>query len=244
MDAITAADHRSRRRHCLQLQLPLPVSLIPFCSSHSQWICNDRPGLWIRDGGRHVLKTTERSGSASNAGGGTGYNATCWVWLWSSSGRWCAMRTCTGRGGWSIYWPSLCSARGQSHTLSDICNARIVLRRWQGGVRTLNYRGYRTPSFRGIPLASWYGNASISRGKLTIPQRPTLVLILTISKTSNISYYRSSVTEWAIGMHSPIYMFNVKNVGNISSGCIRNGGHGRLLLERPGRYSTWWVGAV
>ena len=77
MDAATAGDHRSRYRHCLQLQLPLPLSLIPFCSSRSQWICNDRAGFWIMDGSRQVFKTVERSGSASNAGCGAGYNATC-----------------------------------------------------------------------------------------------------------------------------------------------------------------------
>jgi len=77
--------------------------------------------------------------------------------------------------------------------LSDICNARIVQQRLGGGVLTLDCRGYGTPSLRGIPLASRHGNASLSRWKLRIPRRPTLLLILTISKTSNISYDRSRV---------------------------------------------------
>ena len=53
--------------------MPLPLSLICFCSSRLQWICNDRIGIWIRDGGRQVFKTAEKSGSASNAGCGAGY---------------------------------------------------------------------------------------------------------------------------------------------------------------------------
>jgi len=76
MDAVTAGDHRLRCRHRLHLQLPLPLSLILFSSSQSEWICNDRAGFWIRDGGRQVLKTSERSGSDNNAGCGAGYNAT------------------------------------------------------------------------------------------------------------------------------------------------------------------------
>jgi len=68
MDAATAADHRSRCRHRMRLQFPLPVFLIPFCSLRLRLIGNDRAGFWIRDGGRQVFKTAERSGSASNAG--------------------------------------------------------------------------------------------------------------------------------------------------------------------------------
>jgi len=80
-----------------------------------------------------------------------------------------------------------CSSRdGGSHLLSDICKARIVQWRWRGGVLTLHWRGYRTPSLRGIPLASQHGNVARSRGKLRIPRRTTLLLILTICKTSNV----------------------------------------------------------
>jgi len=186
MNAATAGDHWLRCRHRLRLQIPLPLSLIRFGSSRSQWICNDRAGVWIRDGGRQVFKTAERSGSESNAGCGAGYNNTRWVSLYSSAGSWCVTSACTWCGGWNNYWPSLCSGRGGSHTLSDICNARIVQPRWGGGVLTVDCRGYGTPSLRGIPLASWYGNASLSRRKMRIPRRRTLLLILTISKTSNI----------------------------------------------------------
>jgi len=71
-----AGDHSSRCRHRLGLQLPLRLSLILFSSSGSEWISTDRAGFWIRDGGRQVFKTSERSGSDDNAGCGAGYNAT------------------------------------------------------------------------------------------------------------------------------------------------------------------------
>jgi hypothetical protein len=99
---------------------------------------------------------------------------------------------------------SLCSGRGRSHPLIDICNARIVQRRCGGGVLNLDCRGYGTPSLRGIPLANWYGNESLSRRNLRIPRRPTLLLTLTICKTSNISYNRSRVRLRALETHSPI----------------------------------------
>ena len=44
--------------------------------------------------------------------------------------------------------------------------------------------------------------------------------------------------------HSAIWMFNVKNVGTIPSGCIINGRWGRLLVERPGRDLQKEGGAV
>jgi len=71
-------------------------------------------------------------------------------------------------------------------------------------------------SLSGIPLASWYGNTSLTRRKFRIPARPSVLLILTISKTSNISYDRSRVTVRASGRHSPIVIFQVKNVGIIA----------------------------
>jgi len=89
-------------------------------------------------------------------------------------------------------------------------------------------RSYGTPFLRAIPLASRYGNVSRSRGKLRIPPRPTLLLIVMISKTSNNSYNRSHVRVRALGRHSLILMFDVKNVGIISSPCICNGRRGRL----------------
>jgi hypothetical protein len=48
-----------------------------FSSLRSEWISNHRAGFRIRDGGRQVVKTSERSGSDNNAGFGAGYNATC-----------------------------------------------------------------------------------------------------------------------------------------------------------------------
>jgi len=235
MDAVTAGDHWSRCRHRLRLQLPLPLSLIPRCSSRSQWICNDRAGFWIRDEGRQVFKTTERSGSASYAGCRAGFNATRWFCLWGSTGCWCVTTACTQRGGWSNYWPLLCSRQG------DICTTRIVQRRLGGDVLTLDCRGYGTPSLRGIPLASWYGNASNSRGKLRMPRRPTLLLILT---TSNISYdwWRDRVR--ALGRYHPIWMFDFQKVGILSSACKCNSRRGRLLSERPWTDSTKKGGAV
>jgi len=70
------------------------------------------------------------------------------------------------------------------------------------------------------------------------------VLILTISKTFNISYDRRRDRVSALGRHHPIWMINVKTVGIISSACICNGRQGRLLFERPWRDSTKKGGAV
>jgi len=42
----------------------------------------------------------------------------------------------------------------------------------------------------------------------------------------------------ALGRHSLILMFHVKNVGIFACACICNGRRGRLLIERPGRVST------
>jgi len=205
MDAATAGHHWSRCRHRLRLQLPLPLSQIFFCSLRSQWICNDCASFWIGDGGRQVIKTAERSGSACNAGCGAGYNTTCWVCLWRYSECWCSKTACTRCGGWNIHWQSLFSGRGGSHALSHICNGWIVQRRWGGGVLTLDGRGYRTPSLRGIPLATGrYGNASLTRVKWRIPQRPTRMLILTSTKTSNILYDLCRVTVRSWGRHRAI----------------------------------------
>ena len=70
---------------------------------------------------------------------------------------------------------------------------------------------------------------------MRIPRRPTLLLILTISKTSNISYDRRGDRVRALGRHHLIWIFDVKTVGIISSASICNGRPGRLLFERPGR---------
>jgi len=127
-------------------------------------------------GFRLVFNTGERSGSASNTGYGAGYNATGWVSLWGSSGCWCATTACTRRGGWSIYCPSLCSKRGGNHMFSDICNARIVQRRWGGGVLTMDFKGYGTPSLRGIPPGSLYGTVPLTRGSWEFPEWPCFSL--------------------------------------------------------------------
>jgi len=198
MDAVTAGDHWLRSRHCLWLQLPLPLSLMPVCSSHSQWICKGCAGFWSRDGGRLAFKTTEWSGSASNARGEARYNATHWVCLWGFSGCWCATTACTQYGSWCNHWLSLCRRQDGSHGLSVISHARIVQSRWRGEVLTWECTGYRTPSLRGITLASQCDNASLSRVKLSIPWRPTLLLFL------NNSYYPSRASVKAFGRHCPI----------------------------------------
>jgi len=239
MGAATARDYWARCSHRQRLQLPQPQSLIAFCSLHWQWICTDCAGFLITDGGRKDFKTAERSGSDNNAGFRAGFNATCWVCLWGSSG--CR---CTQHGGWSIYWLSLHSGRGGSHRCSDICNARIVQRRSGGGVLTLDCRGYGTPSFRLIPGSSRYGNASLSMGQLRIPWRPTGLLILTICKTSNILYDRRCGRRRALGMHHPIWMFDVNTVGIISSSCKYNGRWGRLIFEQSWRDWTEKEGAL
>jgi len=86
----------------------------------------------------------------------------------------------------------------------------------------MDCRGYATPSLGGIPLASWYQNASLSRGKFRIPRRPTLLLILTISKTWNISYDRRRDWVGALGRNHPIWIFDGNTKGILSSACICN----------------------
>jgi len=149
----------------------------------------------------------------------------CRVSLWGSSRFWC-----TWHGGQSIHWPSLGRGLDGSHVLRDLCNTRSVQWGWGGGVLTLDCRGYGTAVLRGIPFASWYGNTSHSMGKLITPWRPTLVLILTITKTSNSSYDWSRLRVKTLGRHYPTWMFDVKTVGIMSSASICNGRWGRLLL--------------
>jgi hypothetical protein len=50
MNAANATNQGSRSGHRQWLQLPLRSSLIAFCSSLSQCICNDRAPFWNRDG--------------------------------------------------------------------------------------------------------------------------------------------------------------------------------------------------
>jgi len=166
MDVATAVDYWSGCRHRLRLQLPLPLSLNPFWSLHLQWICNDRAGFWIRDVGRQVFKTAERSGSASNVGCRAGDNAKRWFCLWGSAGCWCVTTACTWRGDWSNYWPSLCSGRG------DICNARLDQQRWGGGVLTLDCRGYGTPSWEESLSPAGMETRLLARGSWELPEGP------------------------------------------------------------------------
>jgi hypothetical protein len=100
---------------------------------------------------------------------------------------------------------------------------------------TLDCRGYGTPSVRGIPLTSRYRNVSLSRGKSRTAQRPTHLLFLTISKTSNIWYNWRDDSVRALARPHPIWMFYIKTVGIISSLCLCNGRRGRLLFEQ-----RWW----
>ena len=97
---------------------------------------------------------------------------------------------------------------------------------------TLDCRNYGSASLSVIPNASRYGSASLSRRKLAISGRPTLLLILTMSKTWNISYDGSCLNERALGWHCLILMFHVKNVGIIACAFICNGRGGRQLFER------------
>jgi hypothetical protein len=144
-----------------------------------------RPPIWQHFGCDPDPDPKSQSRTSAN----TRYNAI----HWGSSRCCCAATACTRRGGCPMYWPLLCSVRGGSQGLFDICNARIVQRRWGDGVLTFGCRGYGTPSMRGIHFANQYGNTSFSRRKLRIPQRPTLLLILTISKMSNILNDQSRV---------------------------------------------------
>jgi hypothetical protein len=91
----------------------------------------------------------------------------------------------------------------------------------------------RTPSLRGIPLAREYKNAALFRGKLGIPQLPTLLLIVIISKVSNISHNRQSVRVKVLVRHNLIWMFKIRNIGIRSSASMCNSSRGRLLYARP-----------
>jgi hypothetical protein len=73
---------------------------------------------------------------------------------------------------------------------------------------------------------------------------PTLLLILAIPKTLNISYDRRQGCVRALDRHHLIWMFDVKTVGIISSACRSNGRQGRLLFERPWKNSRKKGGAV
>jgi hypothetical protein len=91
-----------------------------------------------------------------------------------------------------------------------------------GGGLTLDSIGYGTPSLNRIPLARWYATVSLCMGKLRILRSAMLLLILTISMTSNILYDQRSVWVRDLGRRSPKKMFDVGNVGIISSACICN----------------------
>jgi len=142
-----------------------------------------------------------------------------------------------------VSWPSLWNWHGGSHTLSDICNLRIIQQRWGGGV-TFDCRAYRTPSLRGITHASRDGNVLLITGKLSILQWPILILGLIIGNTSNILYDWSCVRVRALWRLNLIKMFHIYNVGLLSSECIGNSGRSRLQLERPGMVSITMEGVV
>jgi hypothetical protein len=149
IDTETVRQLGLRCRHHLRFDLPLPQSLIGFCRSHSQWMYNDCPGFWIRDGGRHDLKTAERIGSDRIAGCSAGYRGMCWLHMWGSS-----RSVCTRHGSQIIYWLWLWSGQVQSSMVSELSNLSIVQQRWGGGVWPLDFRCHATPSLRGIPLTS------------------------------------------------------------------------------------------
>jgi len=143
-----------------------------------------------------------------------------WVCLYGSAWCWCVKTACTRHGGWSNYCALLWCWRGGRPGLSDICNVRIVQRWWGRGVLTLDCTAYGTPYVWEIPLTSRYGNASLTRGKLRIPCRPTLLLILTIGKTLNISYNRRRENVIALRRPHPIWILKAMTVGIISSAWI------------------------
>jgi hypothetical protein len=87
---------------------------------------------------------------------------------------------------------------------------------------TKNCRGYDTPSLRGIPFASQYAYVSLTRGKMKISRRSKPMLVLTISKISNISYDQSHVWVRAWSTHSLIQMSNIKHVAIMSAASIFN----------------------
>ena len=116
------------RRSLIEV-LPLPLTVIPFCSSHSQWICNDSTGFWIRNVGMQGFKSTKWSVSTSNAGCDAGYNMTHSVCQKLASRFWCATTTFTRRNSWSIDRLFWCSRQGATHALYDICNARTAKQR-------------------------------------------------------------------------------------------------------------------
>lgn len=71
-----------------------------------------------------------------------------------------------------------------------------------------------------------------------MPGGPTVLLCLTFSKTSNISYDRGRVRGSSFGRHSPIQLLDIDNVGIISSPYICNSSGGRLLSGRQQRDLT------
>jgi hypothetical protein len=110
--------------------------------------------------------------------------------------------------------------------------------RLSGPQRGVGVGGYGTPTSSGIPVASRCGDRSRSRGKLRIPQRPMVLLIL------NNSYDQSCGRVRALGRHCPIYRFNVRNVLIIFAAYIWITWQGRLLLKQPGRHSKNQGGTV
>jgi len=154
------------------------------------------------------------------------------------------MTACNRHDGWGIYWPWQCSRWGGSQALSDICKVWFFQWRLGGGFLTFDCRGYGTPCLSGISLSSPHGHVSFSRRKLRFYSRATELLILTISIGSNIWYDRSRVEGRALGRHSPILIFRVKNVRIIDSRCICNGRRCKVLFEWPGRVSTNMGAAV
>jgi hypothetical protein len=159
----------------------------------------------------------------------------CWVCVPGSCWWWCATTTSTQRDSSSLYWSSLGSQQGEGHVLSDMCNTRYVQRIQGNGILTLDWRGYRTPSLRWIPLGSRYGNRSLSRGLLRSSPRHGLGLFLMMGHTSNISYDLSGIGVRASGTHSQLWLFNITIVAIISTLWICNIRDFRLVLGRPSR---------
>jgi len=91
---------------------------------------------------------------------------------------------------------------------------------------------------------SEYGIASLSRRMSGIPQIPTQMIIVRISKRLIISYDRSRIWVGALPRSRLIQMFAVDKVEIMSSAFRCNGKHGGFRIEQPWSDFSFTEGAV